>query len=58
MGSVCVRPTCKCILPVPEAFSLSPPKGYGDILPYTTVEVGISLVYMLAGVALFGFLIK
>ncbi|GAB4819385.1 hypothetical protein N2152v2_006431 [Parachlorella kessleri] len=32
--------------------------GYGDITPYTPLEVGVSLLYMFVGVAYFGYLIN
>ena len=32
--------------------------GYGDITPYTPLEVGVSMIYMFVGVAYFGYLIK
>lgn len=33
-------------------------QGYGDITPYSPVEMGVAMCYMLIGVFYFGYLIK
>lgn len=53
-----LRPLCSHPCPVRNAHDQTlTPAGYGDITPYTNVEMGITLLYMLIGVAYFGFLI-